>query len=173
MKNALELPTGTWVLDTSATTLTVSAKMMLAFTVPATLTVSSSSVEIADGEVVTVDVTADASSYTSKMAKRNEHVVSPDFLDAAKYPKIQFQASYVGSSAAGGTAKGSITMKGRTAPVQLTITKIAFDGDTATFEASGSVARADLGVDKFPSLIIGSKLDVTVSATARRAYKVN
>ena len=168
MKNALELTTGTWVLDTSATTLTVSSKMMLAFTVPATLTVSSSSIEIANGEVVTVDVTADASSYTSKMAKRNKHVVSPDFLDAAKYPKIQFQASYAESSAAGGTATGSITMKGRTAPIQLTITDIAIDGDTATFEAFGRVARADLGVGKMPSLIIGSMLDVTVSATARR-----
>jgi polyisoprenoid-binding protein YceI len=90
MKNALELPTGTWVLDTSATTLAVSTKMMLAFTVPATLTVTSAAIEIAEGQVVTVDVTVDASSYTSKMAKRNEHVVSPDFLDAAKYPEIQF-----------------------------------------------------------------------------------
>ncbi len=168
MKNALELPTGTWVLDTSATTLAVSTKMMLAFTVPATLTVTSASIEIAEGQVVTVEVTVDASSYTSKMAKRNKHVVSPDFLDAAKYPEIQFQASYAASSAAGGTATGSITMKGRTTPVQLTITKIAIDGDIATFEASGHVARADLGVDKMPSLIIGSMLDVTVSATARR-----
>ncbi len=170
MKNALEVSTGTWLLDTSATTLTVSAKHMLAFTVPATLTLTSGSIEIADGEVVTVNVTLDASSYTSKMAKRNEHVVSPDFLDAAKYPTIQFQASYAASSTAGGTATGSITMKGRTAPVQLTITKIAIDGDTATFEASGRVARADLGVGKMPSLVIDSMLDITVSATARRAY---
>lgn len=168
MQDLLQLPTGTWVLDTSATTLNVSTKMMLLFTVPATLTLTMGSIEIADGEVVTVDVTADASSYTSKMAKRNKHVVSPDFLDAAKYPKIQFQANYAASSSAGGTATGSIMMKGRTAPVQLTITNIAIDGETATFEAFGRVARADLGVDKFPSLIIGAMLDVTVSATAHR-----
>lgn len=168
MKKSLQLPTGTWALDTSATTLTVSSKMMLAFTVPATLTLTAGSIKISDGEVVTVDVTADASSYRSKMAKRNKHVVSPDFLDAANYPKIQFQANFAASSAAGGTATGSIMMKGRTAPIQLTITKIAIDGDTAAFEASGRVARANLGVDKMPSLIIGSMLDVTVSATARK-----
>lgn len=168
MKNTLQLPTGTWVLDASATTVTVTARKLLAFTVPATLTVTSGSIEIADGRVVSVDVVADASSYASKNAKRNEHIVGPDFLDAANHPAIRLQADDVASSASGGTARGSVTVKGRTTPITVTISNIDIDGDAATFHASAVVDRADLGVDKLPSLIIGPKLELIVSATASR-----
>lgn len=54
MKSEPQLPTGTWHLDTAATTVTVSAKHLLALTVPATLTVTSGSIEIADNQVVRV-----------------------------------------------------------------------------------------------------------------------
>lgn len=164
----LQLPTGTWALDTSATTVTISARKLRAFTVPATLTVTSGTIEIADGGVVGVDVTADASSYASKNAKRNEHVVGSDFLDAANHPAIRFQAHDVASSATGATASGSVTVKGRATPITVTISDVDIDGDTATFHASAVVDRTDLGVDKLPSLIIGPKLDLAVSATVNR-----
>ena len=172
MKNTLQpqlqLPTGTWVLDTSATTVTITARKLLAFAVPATLTVTSGSIEIADGRVMSVDVTADASSYASKNAKRNEDIVGPGFLDAANHPAIRFRADDVASNATGATASGSVTVKGRTTAIAFTISNVDIDGDTATFHASAVVDRADLGVDKLPSLIIGPKLDLTVSATASR-----
>lgn len=164
----LQLPTGTWVLDISATAVTISARKLLAFTVPATLTVTSGSIEIADGRVVGVDVVVDASSYASKNAKRNGHIVGPGFLDAANHPAIRFRADDVAWSATGGTATGSVAVKGRTTPITVTISNIDIDGDTATFDASARVDRADLGVDKLPSLIIGPILDLTVSATASR-----
>jgi len=63
-------------------------------------------------------------------------------FELLSHPTIQFQARDVASSATNGTV---------------------------TFDASAHVSRADLGVDTMPSLIIGSMLDVTVSAVARRA----
>ena len=41
-----QLPTGTWTLDPTATTITVSAKKLGLFTIPATLTVVSGTIEI-------------------------------------------------------------------------------------------------------------------------------
>src|SRR6056297_2125811 len=165
----LQLPTGTWVLDSSATTVTITARKLLAFRVPATLTITSGAIEIADGRVLSVDVVADAASYACKNAKRNDHI-----LDAANHPTVRFQAHDAESDAAGGTASGSITVKGRTTPITVAISDIDIDidGDTATFHASAVVDRTDLGVDKLPSSIIGPKLGLTVTAAASRTDRV-
>jgi len=168
----LQLPTGTWVLDSSATTVTITARKLLAFRVPATLMITSGAIEIADGRVLSVDVVADAASYASKNAKRNDHIVGSDFLDAANHPTIRFQAHDAESDAAGGTASGSITVKGRTTPITVAISDIDIDGDTATFHASAVVDRTDLGIDKLPSSIIGPKLGLTVTAAASRTDRV-
>ena len=93
-----QLPSGTWQLDTSATTVTVSVKKLGFFAVPATLDVSSGSIEIDDDHQVTnVDIVVDASSYASKNAKRNEHVLGPDFLDTKNHPtdRVPDRASHV------------------------------------------------------------------------------
>src|SRR6056297_268225 len=168
----LQLPTGTWVLDSSATTVTITARKLLAFRVPATLMITSGAIEIADGRVLSVDVVADAASYASKNAKRNDHIVGSDFLDAANHPTVRFQAHDAESDAAGGTASGSITVKGRTTPITVAISDIDIDGDTATFHASAVVDRTDLGIDKLPSSIIGPKLGLTVTAAASRTDRV-
>lgn len=84
-----QLPAGTWTLNPSATTITVSAKKLGIFTIPATLTVVSGTIDIGDDHQVTnVDIVADAGSYTSKSDKRNEHVIGADFLDAGAHPTI-------------------------------------------------------------------------------------
>ncbi len=72
MTTTTALPTGTWQLDTSATTVTVSARKMGMLTVPADLTVTTGTIEINDShDVVSVNIAADAASYKSKNGKRN------------------------------------------------------------------------------------------------------
>ncbi|MFK8025555.1 MAG: YceI family protein [Ilumatobacter sp.] len=166
MNDTSQLPTGTWSLDPSTTTITITAKKLLAIEVPATLTVSSGLIEIADGQVASVDISADATSYASKNPKRNEHVVGSDFLDTVNHPVIRFHADDVTANGSDGTANGSLTVKGQTSKMAVTISNVRVDGNTATFDASASVDRRDLGVSKMPSLIIGAQLRLTVSATA-------
>ena len=164
-----ELPTGTWTLDPSATTITVSAKKLGLFTIPATLTVVSGTIDIDDDHQVTnVDIVADASSYTSKNPKRNEHITGADFLDADAHPTIVFRAGNVTSSDVGLTSRGTVTIKGQTTPINVTVSNVNIDGATGSFGATATVDRNTIGIDKMPALIIGRHLDITVNATAMR-----
>ena len=164
------LPSGTWRLDPSATTITVSVQHLGLLTVPATLTVTGGTIEVdADHQVASVEVHADASSYTSKNDKRNEHVAGSDFLDAENHPTIIFSADDVAASGAGYEATGTVTVKGRSTPAKVTVDRLEFAEDTASFGAAGTLERQEIGLDKFPSFVIGKTITVAVSATANRA----
>jgi polyisoprenoid-binding protein YceI len=161
------LPTGIWTLDPTQTTITITARKLGLITVPGTVAVSEGTIEIgADHQVSSVEVVADAGSYTSGNAKRDSHVRSADFLDAANHPELEFRAGNVSLTAAGYRADGSVTVKGQTFPLTVDIGKVEFDARTSTFVATGNVDRTAIGVDKFPSLFIGNDLQLTVIATA-------
>lgn len=162
-----DLPTGTWTLDSKQTTVTVTVKKLGLLSVPATLALTSGTIEIdADHQVTAVDVVADATSYASKNPKRNEHVVSADFLDAANHPELHFSATGVSQTAGGYRADGSVTVKGRTAPISIDINDVDFNTERASFTATATVDRNAIGVDKLPSFVIGRDLELTVTAVA-------
>lgn len=85
-----------------------------------------------DGEVVfsadkmaeaKVNVTIDANSIDTDVAKLDEHLKSADFFDTAKHPKITFRSTGVkqtGSKAM--QIMGDLTIKGKTHPVVLDAT---------------------------------------------------
>lgn len=164
------LPTGTWSLDPS-TTITVTATKLGFMKIPAAIALTSGTVEIDDQHQVTgVSVTGDAGSYASKNDKRNEHVRSADFLDAEAHPTIHFEASACRPSGAGYIADGTVTIKGTTVPLTVTISDVTVGegSSTATFTATATVDRNTIGVDKMPSLVIGRQLDLVVAASATR-----
>ncbi len=167
----IELPVGVWTLDEAQTTVTVSVKKMGLFTVPATLTVSSSRIEVDENHQITeVEIVVDAASYTSGNKQRNKHVSSADFLDSEAHPTIMYHATTVSLAEGGHLAEGAITVKGHTSPMLIKITNLNLDDSnrTATFAASGDLDRNSIGVDKMPSFIIGANLELTISATATK-----
>ena len=163
------LPTGTWKLDPSETTITVSVKKLGMFTVPATLQMTSGALEIDDNhQVVNVDIVADAASYASKSGKRNEHVVGSDFLDADAHPTLAFTASAVTPSTNGYRTSGSVTVKGQSSPVDVIIDNVEITDTQGSFTATATVDRMAVGVDKMPTMMIGRDLQIMVSANATR-----
>lgn len=169
MNPPTHLPTGNWQLDTSSTAVTVSATKLGVFTIPARLDVVSGSIDIDDDHhVVNVEIVVDASSYTSKNAKRNEHVRSSDFLDAATHPTIAFRTGRVVPGDAGYTSNGTVTIKGQSSPIDVAISDVEVDGATGSFVARAVVDRRAIGVDKMPGLIIGRNLQLHVDATATK-----
>lgn len=161
--NTTALPTGTWALDPAATSVEVTVKKLGLITVVGKLKVASGSVIVSDGAVTGVEAVANASSYDSGNPKRDEHVASADFLDAESHKTLTFRAG-------GGSAdkvSGTVTIKGKRAPITFTVSSVKVTGDTATFAATATVDRNDLGIDKMPSFVIGRKLDISVKATAR------
>lgn len=164
------LPTGTWQLDTAGTSVTVAVRKLGLFTIPAHLTVTSGTIGIDEHHQVTqVDIVVDATSYTSKNTKRDEHVHSGDFLDVNTHPTISFGTDAVASSGAGYEANGTLTVKGQTSPIDVTIADVQFTDDSGSFTASATIDRTAIGVDKFPSFVVGRDLELTVSAKTSKA----
>lgn len=167
MTNLTQLPIGTWELDTSATTVTVSVKKLGFIPVPATLDVMSGSIEIDDDRHVTnVDIVVDASSYASKNAKRNEHILGPDFLDTENHPTISFRTGRITPRSGGYTSNGTVTVKGQSSPIDVTISDVEVSGANGSFTATAEVDRNVLGVDKMPGFIVGRNVQLTVDAKA-------
>lgn len=169
MSSSTALPTGTWQIDTAATTVTVTVKKMGFLTVPATLAVTSGEIVITDDQVTSVEITADAASYASKNPKRNEHVLGDDFLAAATHPSITLTSSDVSPSVGGYLCRGSVTIKGTSSPIEFAVSDVKVEGGAGSFTASTTVDRKAIGVDKMPTFVIGRNLEIDVAASVTKA----
>jgi len=71
-----------------------------------------------DATKSSADITIDAASINTRVAKRDEHLRSPEFLDVAKHPAITFKSKRV-DKAGNGTLKmtGDLTIRGVTKEV--------------------------------------------------------
>jgi len=73
----------------------------------------------ADPENATVAVTVDASSVESGFDQRDEHLRSPDLLDVAAFPTIDFRSTSIQNADDDRlTVQGDLTIKGVTRPIQ-------------------------------------------------------
>lgn len=69
-----------------------------------------------------VNIAIEAASVSTGFAKRDEHLKSPDFFNAAEFPAITYKSSAVKFKGdAPATVEGSLTLLGVTRPVTLTI----------------------------------------------------
>lgn len=67
-----------------------------------------------------LDFTVDTASVETFVAKRDEHLRTPDFFDAARYPAIRFQSVAISERPGGGYAvAGTLTIKGQSRAVEL------------------------------------------------------
>jgi polyisoprenoid-binding protein YceI len=87
------------------------------------------------------------------MRQRDEHLKSPEFFDAATYPKITFESTSFTKTDEEDEYKlaGNLTIKGITKPVTLDVefggAAADFYGNTkAGFEISGKINRKDFGL---------------------------
>ena len=68
----------------------------------------------------TVTAIIQVASIDTKIAKRDQHLRSPDFFDAAKFPEITFRSRAVRRTGAdSGDITGNLTMHGVTRPITL------------------------------------------------------
>jgi len=128
----------------------------------------------ADVTKSTADVTIVASSINTRVAKRDEHLRSPDFLDVAKYPTITFKSKRV-EKAGNGTLKmtGDLTIRGVTKEVALTVEgptpaiKDPMGNNRVGGQATTKIHRKDFGLVWNKALetggvVVGDEVDITI-----------
>jgi len=100
-----------------------------------------------------VDIAIEAASVSTGFAKRDEHLKSPDFFNAAEFPTITYKSSAVKFKGdAPATVEGNLTMLGVTKPVTLTIDAFKCGvhpmnkKDVCGAAATGQFKRSDFGM---------------------------
>ncbi len=115
-----------------------------------------------------IELNADVNSINTDNEKRDAHLKSPDFFDAAKYPTLTFKSkSFKKVDDKKYKLSGDLTMHGVTKPVVLDVT---FNGTNtqmkstkkiAGFRVSGTLKRADFGIGaNMPGAVVGD--DITL-----------
>ncbi|MGO8991525.1 MAG: YceI family protein [bacterium] len=102
---------------------------------------------------LSVEAEIDVASLTTGLQERDEHLLSPDYFDAEKYPKIFFKSTRVGPTGKNrAKVTGDLTIRGIRKPVTLESeffgpVKSPFSGKTCIgFSATGKVNREDYGM---------------------------
>jgi polyisoprenoid-binding protein YceI len=100
-----------------------------------------------------VEAEIEVRSLTTGHRERDEHLLSPDYFDAEKYPKIFFKSTGVEVTGGNrGKVTGDLTIRGIQRPIRLDFdffgpVKSPFTGITCVgFSASGQVKREDYGM---------------------------
>jgi polyisoprenoid-binding protein YceI len=120
-----------------------------------------------------VDVTIAVSSISTNDAKRDGHLLSPDFFDAAKYPTITFKSTSVKEVAKGRLeVTGTFTMRGVSKTLVLPISNLGTAADpwknvVAGFEGALKLNRQDYGVSYGPGLV-GDEVDIDLNVEAKK-----
>jgi polyisoprenoid-binding protein YceI len=118
-----------------------------------------------------VDIVIDTASIDTGFAKRDDHLRSPDFFNAAEFPEITFKSTKVAFSGKGATVTGDLTMKGVTKSVTLNVDSIncgvhPFNKkQVCGFNATGQVKRSDFGI-KYALPAVGDEVNLTLEVEA-------
>jgi polyisoprenoid-binding protein YceI len=144
----------TWNIDSSHTRTGFSVKHLVISDVKGEFGKTSGKAQIDDADLSrsSVEVTIEVGSVDTRDEKRDNHLKSADFFDAAKFPTITFKSTKVTPGKDGAiTVAGNLTMRGVTKPVTLegSITKaitdpLGFSRRGASF--AGKLDRKEWGV---------------------------
>lgn len=127
----------------------------------------SSKPDFTDAEI---DLTANVSSINTNQEKRDGHLKSADYFDAAKYPTLTFKSKSI-SKVSGNKYKlmGDLTMHGVTKPVTLDavltgpVTNPQNKKTLAGFKVMGEVKRADFTLGNAPAAVLSDEIAIRAS----------
>ena len=123
-------------------------------------------------EKSSVEVTIDIASVNTASIKRDDHLRSPDFFDAAKFASITFKSkSWKKTGEATFDVTGDLTLKGVTKEVVLNVRALGFGpgmrpgSQLSGWEATTTLQRSDFGVAGFDKML-GEDVDVHINVEA-------
>jgi len=101
-------------------------------------------------QTVKVEANIDVASLNTNNVKRDNHLKSPDFFDAAKYPMIRFASTGVKMQGSQLVVTGNLTMHGVSKlvsiPFKVAKGKNGAGVDTTTYKGKLTIDRNDYGI---------------------------
>jgi polyisoprenoid-binding protein YceI len=170
------VPAGTWKLDSAHSAVQFKVRHLMVTYVRGDFENISGKIVYDEQDVSqsSADITIDAASINTRVAKRDKHLRSPDFLDVAKHPSITFQSKKVEKAGEGKLRMtGDLTIRGTTREVALEI-----EGPTPPIRdlqgktrvggvATTSINRKDFGLTWNKTLetggvVVGDEVEITI-----------
>ncbi|HYK04740.1 MAG TPA: YceI family protein [Thermoanaerobaculia bacterium] len=169
----------TWTVDKSHSTATFKVRHMMANVVGQFRDFDGNiSIDRANPASSNVEFTIQRASIDTGNAKRDDHLRTPDFFDAARFPTISFKSTAVAKKSESEYAvTGDLTMHGVTRRVTLPVSFLGFGktarGEKAGFEIETTINRKDFGIvwnktlDE-GGLLLGEDVKVTINLEVDR-----
>jgi polyisoprenoid-binding protein YceI len=159
------LPSGRYRLHPELSTVAFTAKKFGVFTIRGTMRVESGTFTVASPlEHSRLHAVLSADSFRTPMAKRDEHVKSPKLLDAASYPRIEFDSTEVAPGPDGTwEVRGLLAVHGQVAPAVLAVTSARTEGALVRVCATAQVDRRVFGVTAMRGAA-SSRVDIVIEA---------
>lgn len=165
-----------WKLDPSHTTVGFSVPHLVVSSVDGRFKEATAKITLDDADLTKsqVSVEINAASIDTGDQKRDDHLKSPDFFDAKKFPKLTFKSTKIAKAGAGYKLTGDLTIRDVTKSVTLDATvsapvKTPWGNQARAAKATGKIKRADFGLKWNKALETGGVVvgeDVTIEVKA-------
>jgi polyisoprenoid-binding protein YceI len=174
---------GTYAIDVAHTKIGFNVPHMVVSTVDGRFNKFEGNINLADAfNKSTFEAKVETASIDTGIAKRDDHLRSPDFFEASKYPSMTFKATKITGSPEAFKMEGDLTIKNITK-------KVVLDGKyhgainpgngqmIAAFSATGAINRKDFGlmwnkaVEAGP--VVGDTITLDIKIEAQQQTKGN
>ncbi len=171
-------PVGRWLVDPERSSIGFVARHLLVSKVHGRFgRVGGVIVVAADPAGSSVQATVEVASLDTGDVARDEHLLSPDFFDAERWPVISLSGAGVRHERSGKILDGYLTIRDITVPVALAVTAKGIEPESpggpasARFTARASVNRKEFGLRwnstiETGGVVVGDMVDLQLTAVA-------
>ncbi|MCK8502601.1 MULTISPECIES: YceI family protein [Myxococcus] len=169
----------TWQLDAAHTTVGFMVRHMVVAKVHGRFTKFEGKVVVSGDDLSqgSAEVKIEAASIDTGVEQRDNHLRSPDFFDAAAFPKLIFRSKRVQDAGKGHyRVVGDLTIRDVTREVTLDTeflgkVKDPWGNERLAFQASTSIERKEFGLSwnqalEAGGLLVGERVDITLDVQA-------
>lgn len=167
------LPTGTWEIDPSHSSVEFSVRHLMVSKVKGRFTAFSGTVTVPENPLESVvRASVDVTSVHTGDPQRDAHLRTADFFEAEQYPTMDFVSTAIRPADDGYVLAGQLSLHGITRDVELDLelngTGPGMDGGSrAGFSVSGEINRRDYGIDiNMPlangGVVVGDRIKVAL-----------
>jgi len=169
----------TYNIDPNHSTVGFAVNHMVINTVHGKFDEFSGSVTLDNNSLQAGTATIQTKSINTGIERRDNHLKSPDFFDAAKYPAITFQSKRAEKKSDDAMLVGDFTMHGVTKEISLPVTikgpiKDPWGNTRIGIEAKTKLSRKDYGLKynqmlETGGMVVGDEVEIQINAEAVKA----
>lgn len=169
------LPAGTFTIDPTHSRVGFSARHAMVTKVRGSFNEYSGAATVADG-AASLNIEINVASIDTRNADRDGHLQSPDFFDAATFPKIVYVSTSVKDSGSDKiVVEGNLTVRDITKPLTIEFeytgtAKDPFGNDRYGFEGEAEINRKDFGLTWNAALETGG---ILVSENIKLEFEIS